>query len=57
MLVAFLKKSLKVFLTTFIIGGILVGIYLFLPEYYSTLENNSRDIFFKSKGIEKPKNK
>ena len=57
MLVAFLKKSLKVFLTTFILGGILVGIYLFLPNYYITLENNTRDIFLKIKKVEKPKNK
>ena len=33
----------------------MVGIYLFLPNYYITLENNTRDIFLKIKKVEKPK--
>jgi len=52
-----LKKLLHIFLFTIPISVFLVGIYLFFPQYYTPLDNQTRDIFFKFRDSIEPKNK
>jgi adenylate cyclase len=50
-----LRKLLRIFAFTFSISFVLVLAYLILPQYYTPLENRTKDIFFTFRDSVEPK--